>query len=607
MILKYLTIAFVVYPLVTSFIIAISPWRSERFISRLVLLANTLNGLLSFTLLGIFVESGFRPVEIAAGHLFSIGDYRFDFMFLVDKYSVSFQVLIGILSGLVLMFSGRYMHREAGHARFFASLFLFMSGISLVALAATIDMLFAGWEIVGISSFLLIGFYRMRLQPGRNSLRAYAIYRFCDVGLFLGAWLFHKLGSEYFFLQFADRALDETFVQLNLWFFTTIGLLVVLAAMGKSAQYPFSFWVPRAMEGPTPSSAIFYGALSIHAGVYLLIRMYPLWRAVAFIPWLVGAVGLFTAFSASISQKTQSNIKGQIGYASVAQVGLMFFELALGWREVAMIHFLGNAVLRCYQLLASPSVMVIYLRQQAEGEVPSTGLTGLVARLFNSKMRHWYFAFSFSEGYAEFIILKLWHALKAVAHLLGRLFSPMLMIVLVLALLIVATFGRPYIGEDLNIVCAIALGILAIFMAVAALGQSIDPARVLWMTALSAVLKGLSVVYLAPETALYSLLYFSGITAGFAISRIALHYIPRAVQLTEYAGAADAYTMPTNVFFIGVLWMTGFTLSPTFFGDDVLLHFSAEKFPSETLFIGTAFVINAVTLMRSYVKLAFAR
>jgi len=597
----------VLYPLIIAGILVASPWRSEKAISRIVFGGNLINGFLTVSLAALYALSGFKAVEISCGHLLTEGDYQFTFLLLIDKYSVAFQLLIGVLTGLVLMFSQRYMHRENGYIRFFASLFLFVGGISLVALAATIDVLFAGWEIVGISSFLLIGFYRIRLQPGRNSLRAYAIYRFCDVGLFLGAWLFHKLGSEYFFLQYADRALDPGFVSLNLWFFVTIGILIVLAAMGKSAQYPFSFWVPRAMEGPTPSSAIFYGALSIHAGVYLLIRMYPLWRAVPAIPWAVGAIGLLTALSASISLKTQSNIKGQIGYASVAQVGLMFFELALGLREVAMVHFLGNAILRCYQLLASPSVMVLYLRQQAEGAVLSSGFSGYFTRYLSEKMRYYFFAFSFSEGYAEQIVSSLWLALKAFARFCARLFSPFIVINIILVLLLTVTFRSRYLGEKVNVICAVVLGISAIYVALAALGQRVNPAKVLWMTGLSAGFKGLSVIYLSPENAIHSLLYFAGITGGFLIARLGLHFVPADVQAREYAGAAESHRWPVNIYFIGILWMSGFTLSPTFFGDDLLLHFSAEKFAYETFFIGSAFVINAVTLLRSYVKLGFAK
>lgn len=607
MMLRIVAESIVLYPLAVALLIAVLPWK-ERWLSRAVVVANVLNGFLTAALLVLFVASGFRPVEISGGHVVRAGNYQFSFLLLVDQYSVAFQVLIGILTGLVLMFSRRYMHREKGYKRFFASLFLFVAGISLVALAATIDVLFAGWEIVGISSFLLIGFYRIRLQPGRNSLRAYTIYRVCDVGLFMGAWLFHKLGSEYFFLQHADRALDAEFVQLNLWFFTAIGLLTVLAAMGKSAQYPFSFWVPRAMEGPTPSSAIFYGALSIHAGVYLLIRMWPLWRAVQWVPWLVGAVGFATAVTANISLKTQSNIKGQIGYASVAQVGIMFIELALGGREIAMVHFLGNAILRCYQLLASPSVMVLYLRQQAEGAVLSRGFSGYAMGLLNQAWRRRFFAFSFSEAYAEALMVFLWRRLKQIAGVVERAFSPFVFINVVLSLLLLESFGRPFLSEEvIHTVCSVVFGFSAIFVALSALGQGIQPARVLWLTGLSAGFKGLSVVYLNPENAIHSLLYFAGISTGFLIARAGLRFIPAALQLTEYAGTAELYPRATNAYFLGILWMSGFTLSPTFFGDDILLHMGAEKFAYETFFMAGAFVLNAVTLLRSYVKLAFAR
>lgn len=607
MLLYYIAAALILFPLTMALLLSSSPWRDEKFVSRFVIFGNILYGIFTVSLLALFAAGGFKAEEISYGNLLSFGDYHFKVHLLIDKYSVAFQTLIGVLTGLVLMFSRRYMHREQGYLRFFASLFLFVSGISLVALAATIDMLFAGWEMVGVSSFLLIGFYRIRLQPGRNSLRAYAIYRFCDVGLFLEAWFFHKMGAEFFFLQYAERPLDPGFVQANEWFFIISGLLIILAAMGKSAQYPFSFWVPRAMEGPTPSSAIFYGALSIHAGVYLLIRLYPIWHTVPIMPWLVGSIGLFTAITASISQKTQSNIKGQIGYASVAQVGLMFFEMALGLREIAMLHFLGNAALRCYQLLASPSVMVLYLRQQAEGAVLNSGFSRLNMRFMPERMRRWYFAFSFSEGYAEALISGLWELLKKVARALSPGFSPFFFINMLTMLLLIVSFGRPYLGDNINAICAVAFGLSAVFVALAALGERVNPIKILWMTGLSAGFKGLSAVYLNPEAALFSMVYFAGITGGFIMAYAALRVIPDAIRKTEYAGAAASYPNATNFFFFGALWMSGFTLSPTFFGEDILLHFGAEKFAYETFFIGSAFVLNAVTLMRTYVKLAFAK
>src|SRR6185437_15411499 len=128
----------------------------------------------------------------------------------------------------------------------------------LLTLAGNLDLMFAAWEMVGLSSFLLIAFYRERQSAVRNALKTYSVYRIADIGMLLAACL-EGSGERSGYL---------------------IGLLLLVAAIGKSAQFPFSFWVARAMEGPTPSSALFYGALSVHAGAYLLLRTYPLWNDV---------------------------------------------------------------------------------------------------------------------------------------------------------------------------------------------------------------------------------------------------------------------------------------------------------------------------------------
>jgi hypothetical protein len=148
---------------------------------------------------------------------------------------------------------------------------------------------------------------------------------------------------------------------------------------------------------------------------------------------------------------------------------------------------------------------------------------------------------------------------------------------------------------------------LALFVAFSAIGQKTDAARVLWLTALSAALKGISAMLLSPENARYSAVYFGGVFTGYLVARAGLRHIALSLQRTEYAGAADRHPYAITFYFIGILWMTGFTLSPTFFGDDLLLHFGAEEFAYETFFIGSAFVLNAIALMRSYVKLAFAK
>ena len=131
MLLQITAESLVLYPLVIALLLIVSPWRSENAISRLVFFGNLVNGFLTISLAVLYAASGFKAVEIDCGHLITAADYHFTFMLLIDKYSVAFQLLIGILTGLVLMFSRRYMHRETGYIRFFASLFLFVAGISL--------------------------------------------------------------------------------------------------------------------------------------------------------------------------------------------------------------------------------------------------------------------------------------------------------------------------------------------------------------------------------------------------------------------------------------------------------------------------------------------
>ncbi|AFM13242.1 hypothetical protein Turpa_2602 [Turneriella parva DSM 21527] len=200
-----------------------------------------------------------------------------------------------------------------------------------------------------------------------------------------------------------------------------------------------------------------------------------------------------------------------------------------------------------------------------------------------------------------------WRLTKQAARRAAAVFSPMVLLLLSAAMVAVLIVSGSVLGHEVYVYNAIVMGLLALFVAFAALGQKTDAARVLWLTALSAVLKGVSAMLLSPENARYSSVYFGGVAIGYLLARGALMYVPRELQTTEYAGTADLHPYAITVHFTGILWMTGFTLSPTFFGDDLLLHFGAEKFAYETFFIGSAFVLNALALMRSYVKLAFAK
>ena len=250
----------------------------------LVLQAGTVTGLLaSLAVLLLMLAIGTRHVPIEPWDWVVIPNlYHFTVKFVFDRLSVPMAILSFTLSGTIGAFASRYMHRDAGFNRFFVLYTLFVLGMVVTSLAGTIETLFAGWELVGLSSTLLVAFFQERQGPARNGLWVWVIYRISDASLLLGAVVMHHLRGEGDFDKLLGTGLwPEISPTLTAGQALIVGLLVLVAAAGKSALVPFSGWLPRAMEGPTPSSAVFYGALSVHLGAFLLLRVSPLLDASA--------------------------------------------------------------------------------------------------------------------------------------------------------------------------------------------------------------------------------------------------------------------------------------------------------------------------------------
>jgi len=231
-------------------------------------------------------------------------------------------------------------------------------GMQVLVVSGSIDLLFVGWELVGLTSALLIGFFHERATPVRSALRAFTIYRLCDMGLLVGVVLLHHFaGTAEWSGALGARAWPGEAVALGVVPATVLALCLMLGAMGKSAQLPFSSWLPRAMEGPTPSSALFYGALSVHAGVYLLLRVAPLLERAPVARGALVVVGLLTAVHATLVWRVQTDVKSSLAYGVLTQVGLLFAEVGLGLYKLALVHLVAHACLRCLQLLRAPSAL----------------------------------------------------------------------------------------------------------------------------------------------------------------------------------------------------------------------------------------------------------
>lgn len=323
---------------------------SERFTTRLTRLGSAISVVGSLWTWARWTAHGV-PRELELGPWIVVGTYEVPVVFHLDVPSVVFSTLAALLTGLTAVFSSTYLHRESGFLRFFVLLGLFAAGVQLVALAGALDLFFGGWELIGLSSALFIGFYKDRDEPVRSSLRAFATYRACDVGFVLGIVALHEsLGSTR--LAVLSQAPTLPMAQRTL-----LGALLLLPALGKSAQLPFSSWLPRAMEGPTPSSALFYGSLSVHAGLYFLLRVHPVIDAAPPIEILGVLVGLATGLYGALVARVQTDVKGTLAYATLAQTGLILAEIAAGFTTLALLHLVGHALLRASQFLRAPNAV----------------------------------------------------------------------------------------------------------------------------------------------------------------------------------------------------------------------------------------------------------
>jgi NADH:ubiquinone oxidoreductase subunit 5 (subunit L)/multisubunit Na+/H+ antiporter MnhA subunit len=413
---------------------ALISWQlPERVIGRLVQTSTLIALIAALAVLGFMLTHEDKPVVVQLGNWISIKDAHFNFAvkFVFDRLSVPFVILSLVLCGTVGAFANRYMHRESSFARFFVLYSMFVLGIVVATLAGTVETLFAGWELVGLSSALLVAFFHDRQSPVKNGLHVWVVYRVADAALLLAAVALHHVEGHGDFASFlGDTPWPAGRVNLTPAMtparVLVVGLLVVWAAAGKSALVPFSGWLPRAMEGPTPSSAVFYGALSVHLGAYLLLRISPLLDASLTLALIVVAIGLISAVFANYTGKVQCDIKCALSFASLTQVGIIVAEIGLasvviavarlsagtdaaksdaahsatvtwegigyGIRYWALLHILGHGCWRTLQLVRAPTILYDYrvLEDAIGSRLPEARTGSWAGRATNSGSLGWY-------------------------------------------------------------------------------------------------------------------------------------------------------------------------------------------------------------------------
>lgn len=280
------------------------------------------------------------------------GQFDIHISFLVDELTAMLLLVVSTVGFLVHVYSIGYMDGDRGFWRFFAYLNLFMFSMLLLILGDNYLMLYIGWEAVGLCSYLLIGFWYKKPSAAGAAKKAFVVNRIGDVGFGLGiAMIWVNLGTMSF------REVFERIGTLDEGTITIIALLLFAGAVGKSAQFPLHVWLPDAMEGPTPVSALIHAATMVNAGVYMVARSNPIFAEAPAAMWVVAIIGTFTAILAAAIALTQNDIKKVLAYSTVSQLAYMFMALGVGAWVAAIFHLVSHGFFKGLLFMGSGSVI----------------------------------------------------------------------------------------------------------------------------------------------------------------------------------------------------------------------------------------------------------
>src|ERR1035437_3195284 len=364
-------------PLLASGIIAVNKQPKRKLAASLAIGSMVMAFLLSLcafaATLGHGEHGAFR--EVFGFNWIQFGGQWMDIGWVLDPLTAIMLVLVTFVSTLIFIFSVGYMAHDQNFTRFFCFLALFAAGMLGVVIANSLFLFFVSWEIVGLTSYLLIGFWYHKPSAAAAAKKAFITTRIGDLGLLLGmVWLYAETGTLNFY-DHGHGCLEQSALTAmlahatigGLAVSTAIGLLIFLGAVGKSGQVPLHVWLPDAMEGPTPVSALIHAATMVAAGVFLVARVYPLMAAGAVVGehgvpvttalTVVTWVGALTAIFAASIAVAQNDIKRILAYSTVSQLGYMMMGLGVGGVAVGMFHLITHAFFKALLFLGSGSVI----------------------------------------------------------------------------------------------------------------------------------------------------------------------------------------------------------------------------------------------------------
>jgi NADH-quinone oxidoreductase subunit L len=598
---------FLLIPFIGYVISLLISSKNEFAISRLafITLCIQLAFAIGFTVRWVWL--GMPSINLKEFSIYQVDDYDFFIDLYFDHISAVFLVLGAFLTFIITYYSRFYMHREHGFKRFFNTILLFYLGYNIIILSGNFETLFIGWEFLGISSFLLIAFYRDRYLPVKNAVKIFSLYRIGDIGLILAMWLSHHLFHENVtFGKMHNEELVSHLLQKHSWEGFFISFMILVAALVKSAQLPFSSWLPRAMEGPTPSSAIFYGSLSVHIGAFLLLRTHPFWEHQTSVRILIGFIGVLTCIVASLMARVQTSVKSQIAYSSIAQIGLIFLEIVAGWDDLAIYHICGNALLRTYQLLVSPSIASYRIKEQLYHYEPREKT---IEDSLPRRIEYSFYILSLKEWNLETIIYQVFLAPLQRFAKRFRIFQ-MNVSIIFFAIIFVAGLVLISIKDTLPPFSKNYLpgfyAFVGLIMVIRAFTERRNVVMSWFMVMMNHFWIALAIsinVHIHYSTlAMYLIGVIGSAAVGYWAIRRLIHKEKR-ITLARFQGHSFEHPRIAFIFLLACLGMAGFPITPTMIGEDLIFSAVREDQYFLAFFLSISLIVDGLALVRIYARL----
>ena len=600
--MEQLLVLFIAVPMLAFFVTLFWQNKSENAIGTIVRIAKVANILISLSFALWWMARGCEPVRLKLATLYETRHFVFAIHLFYDEITVVFSIVGSFIFFLVATFSKYYMHREEGYKRYFCAILLFAAAYNVIILAGNFETLFIGWEFKGLCSFLLIAFYRNRYLPVKNAFKVLSYYRMSDVALMLAMWMMHHLTHQNITFPQLGEAKDLAAASGQTGMAVFIVCMVILTASIKSAQFPFTTWIPRALEGPTASSAIFYGSLSVHIGVFLLLRTHPFWEDMWWAKASIILIGSFTAVAANMIARVQPTVKTQIAYSSAAQIGLMFVEIALGWHWLVLIHFSGNAFLRTYQLLVSPSVLNYLVHHQIfhYSRPNQQAVTKLKTSLYMLNIKEW--------NLDSMMFTWVWSPFKWLGKQCHFFKSTIMLAILSLSgagLVLLGYFNR-LIFSDLSRFLPVVLMGIALATALFAFAYRASALKA-WAYLLPAHFFIIAAVLINAEhiNPVEIVFYASGVLLAFILGcycLLKIRGIDNDISLNRFHGYVYEQENSCFLFMLAALGILGFPLTAAFIGIDILFTYVHRDQMVLIIIMALCFVFIELSAFRILVR-----